>query len=269
MQNHLSDVENWGNFLQPLLCTNIKDQKYQCNNPAILIPLTQKIIKSYIAKDKIALLIDLSDMLLNNQIDLTNENYFVKLSSISGKDVIATEDYCEDITEFWQIMNAQNKKLIIKSVDELCEYLLTSERIAEYIQHDKYIVFRKWITYNVEEEFRCFIKNKKLVAISQYEYGNYLPQHMNCPKLICKLIKHFINQVIQHIPFDDIVIDIAMHMENLNVYFIEFNYFGLESDTDAGLYDWANDESILCCDHDDVDIRLYDPKWIEAKYAII
>ena len=149
---------------------------------------------------------------------------------------------------------------------QLCEYLLSSERIATCIRRDGHIVFRKWIKYNVEEEFRCFIKNKKLVAISQYEYGNYLPEYMNQPELISKLIQNYISQVVHDIPFDDIVIDVAVH--DLNVYFIEFNDYGLESDTDAGLYDWENDKKILCENHDDIDIRLYDEKWLVAKYTI-
>ena len=37
--------------------------------------------------------------------------------------------------------------------------------------------------------------------------------------------------------------DVAVH--NNRVYFIEFNGFGIESDTDAGLYDWAKDQDIL------------------------
>ena len=266
MDIHYTDAEYWGDFLLPLTCTNINGDKYQCNNPLILVPITEEFISMYLSKDQPRLVQCMLRILETHDIDLVNKDFFVKISSISGKDTTFVEDYYDDVTEFWAAMNAQNKKLICKSVEDLCTHILASERIAEYIQHDKYFVFRQWISYGVEDEYRCFIKNKQLVAISQYEYGNALPEHKIQPELVTKMIKNYVDQVATRIPYDDVVLDVAVY--DTNVYFIEFNSFGLESDTDAGLYDWANDCDLLNGKHNEVDIRLYDPKWIEAKYAV-
>ena len=163
-------------------------------------------------------------------------------------------------------MNISTRKLIMKNLPDLCDYLLNSERIALWIESSKFLAFRKWINYYVEEEFRCFIYNKKLVAISQYEYGNKLPHQMQCSDLIIKAIKNFVDQV--NIPYINVVMDVAFHISNFDVYFIEFNAFGLYSDTDAGLYDWCHDSDILHSDGRHIDIRLFDMKFIEQKFQV-
>lgn len=198
-------------------------------------------------------------------IDLIRKDYFVKISSISVKDVI-DDIYYDDVSDYWKHANNSIKRLIMKDIDQLCDYLLASERIAQYISIDKYIVFREWIEYKVEEEFRCFIKGGKLVAISQYDYGNALPEHMKCEKLIVKAIDNFIKQL--EIPHLDIVIDVAFHLDDMNVYFIEFNSFGLKSDTDAALYDWVHDRKILMGKCEGIDIRLFNDIYIERKYRV-
>lgn len=43
---------------------------------------------------------------------------------------------------------------------------------------------------------------------------------------------------------------------------------GLESDTDASLYDWVHDRDILSGSLEKVDIRFFDMAHIEKKYQI-
>ena len=266
-----ADVENWDSFLKPIFVKNINNISYQCNNSIILCPITNKMFRAYESKQKDEFIIIMDRTIAKYNIDLVNDDYFVKISSISGKDIVY--DYDEESTtdneNFWKETNTNVKKLIMKNVQQLCDYLFNSERINEWFSKNKYIVFRKWIDYKVEEEFRCFIHNKKLVAISQYDYGEDLPNNMKKPGLIKDLVHNFINQVIGLIPFNNIVIDLAVCLDSLKVYFIEFNSFGLCSDTDAGLYDWVHDANILTPERSiNVDIRLFDVKYIERKYSI-
>ena len=102
-----------------------------------------------------------------------------------------------DIDERWKLINNNTKKLIIKSEKQLANYLLISERIAMYIfdSNTKYLIFREWIDFNVENEFRCFIYKKNLTAISQYDYGYELPKYMQVPALIVNTINHFFFQI--------------------------------------------------------------------------
>ena len=271
-----TDVENWKEFLNVLRVTNLNNVEYQCNNPIVLCRINEKLKLFYKNKDHNNFIIEVSKLLADNEIDLLDKDYFVKISTISGKDILYDEKSDDsidegDITTFWINVNSTNKKLIIKTAKQLCNYLFTSERIQAWFEKNNFIVFREWINYKAEEEFRCFIYQRKLVAISQYDYGCDLPDYMKQPDLIVKAISHFINQTIDIIPFDSVVIDLALCIENLNVYFVEFNPFGIESDTDAGLYDYVHDKDILTPDdliNIKTDIRLFDLKYIERKYSV-
>ena len=264
---HQTDVENWENFLLPISVHNIKNIPYQCNNQIYLVPITEKIKELYFLKNKSELEFYFDSYLYENQIDLTKSFYFVKLSTVSGKDIIDTDDI--NSVNYWNSNNLSIKKLIIKSIAQLVTYLLESERIAENIAESAFLVFREWINFKSEEEFRCFIYKKRLVAISQYDYAEELPADLQQPDLIVKTISYFVDQIIELIPFHNVVLDVAVRFSDLNVYFIEFNSFGLKSDTDASLYDWVHDDDILCPKvFDKIDIRLFDLKYIEKKFQI-
>lgn len=270
MSNNYTDVENWGIFLKQITVKNILGEDYQCNNDIILIPITKILRALYKSNDKAGLADYLTALLNDHNIDLKNDDYFVKISSTSGKDILYESDSSVDddipVDEFWTNMNIATRKLIIKNVDDLCDYLLKSERISFSIKTSKNLVFRKWIDYRVEEEFRCFIYKNKLVAISQYDYGNELPIKMRCTATIVNVIKNFVNQV--KLPFNSVVMDVAFHISNHNVYFIEFNEFGLTSNTDAGIYDWVHDADILYSEGSYTDIRLFDMDIIRRKFSI-
>lgn len=267
---HETDVEKWGSFLSPITVINVSNTSYQCNRQIFMIKITHKLRDLYQTKNESELSNYLGLYLYENQIDLNAHDYFVKLSTISGKDIAYDDDTCIE----WDTMNTNIKKLIIRSVYELSTYLLRSDRIGLYMSdlNTKYLVFREWIDFDITEEFRCFVYDKKLIAISQYEYGTELPKSMQVPESIVSHIKFFVDQVIGLIPFNNVVLDVALKFSNMNVYFIEFNPFGLESDTDAGLYDWVHDNHILCpIDSNTVnriDIRLFDMAYIERKFQI-
>ena len=261
---HETDVENWGPFLQPIIVETINSEFYQCNNPIYLVPITETIKELYRPKDKSKLEKYLDLYLKENQINLEIGSYFVKLSTVSGKDTIDTEEFIG-----WDSNNIAIRKLIIKSVAQLSAYLLESERIAEHIANSTYLVFREWIDFKSEEEFRCFIYQRKLVAISQYDYIADLPVDMQQPYLIIKTIGNFVNQVIGLIPFENTILDVAVRFSDLRVYFIEFNSFGINSDTDAGLYDWVHDDHILCPPiFNEINIRLFSEEYIERKFQV-
>src|SRR5436190_692103 len=133
-----TNAENWGNFLQPIIVKTIKNNEYRCNNPCILVPITITLLELYKSKNETEMISFLDEILIINKIDLVNDNYFVKISSISGKDLFYVNDDYKNITEFWHKTNILIEKLIMKSTNALCKYLLNSERIAEWIEKDKY-----------------------------------------------------------------------------------------------------------------------------------
>ena len=283
---HSCDAEYWGPFIEPVVVNNLKGKKYQCNNPIKLVAMNDEVRSLYLKKNFTELCLYLNHYLSDFGICFNDGDIFFKLSTISGKDIIPDNIFTEDfenidqytnfiqklnpemIQEYWKTANQLSaEKLIIKSIEQLTDQLLTSERINLYIKTANYMVFRNWMKYEIQNEFRCFIYKKKLVAISQYDYFLPLPNPEYAEQFL-KIIEFFFLQVSHLIPFVNVVMDVAI--ENGEVYFIEFNPFGNNSDTDAGLYDWVKDQSILVPLEfsDRIDIRLFDMEYINRKFQL-
>ena len=87
-----ADVENWDSFLKPIFVKNINNISYQCNNSIILCPITNKMFRAYESKQKDEFIIIMDRTIAKYNIDLVNDDYFVKISSISGKDIVYDYD---------------------------------------------------------------------------------------------------------------------------------------------------------------------------------
>ncbi|KAH3762655.1 hypothetical protein Pelo_5504 [Pelomyxa schiedti] len=129
--------------------------------------------------------------------------FFLKLSSHSPKDV--------------------PKPLRVKSADEIFDILLRSDRILtdlELLRGFAYsakfmsIVLIPWDNTHFPSplEFRCFVYNKKLTAISQYEWSRVIPQlqdDQTCQKVKSSIL-HMHAQLQQHVPYPSYVMDIVL-----------------------------------------------------------
>lgn len=106
-----------------------------------------------------------------------------------------------------------------------------------------------WTHINKDKEFRIFVYNKKITAISQqylYEPNNTLLQnptllHSWLPK-ICDYVNNVVIPKVDHL--SHYVLDIAL-IDNDEVYFIEINPFGKEYSAGSALFHWIIDEDIL------------------------
>lgn len=93
---------------------------------------------------------------------------FVRLGSRSPKDS-------------W-ILNREGAKLTWKDESDCLRFLLDSERVAEDLKlaldygYDPSIYVREWIDFLPWQEWRCFMCNRELIGISQYEYRDYYPE---------------------------------------------------------------------------------------------
>lgn len=295
MDMNMYNVEHWKIFLEPIFVKDLSGDIYRCNNKIYLVNCDDKFKKLYRDKNSSELIEYVTRSLDELQINLSEKRYFFKLSTVSPKDIIKdefTNDYQsideyveyvnnltkEDIIKYWQISNsACQKNMIVKSPRQIVEMLLASNRINEYLEDSEYLVFREWIDYSIEEEFRCFIYNGQLVAISQYDYFLPLPYQPSV-----ELIPLFFEQsawvsdslnapqraLKDLIPYKNAVMDLAIH--NGKIYFIEFNAFGNLSDTDAGLFDWVKDEDILTPIYFDkkVNIRLFEIDHVVKKFEL-
>jgi hypothetical protein len=111
-----------------------------------------------------------------------------------------------------------------------------------------------WIAIDCDKEFRIFVYNGTITAISQqnlYQVNRLLKQSNNRDNVIrewihilCKYFDNVISKKITHIK--NYTIDIALIGENNDPYFIEINSFGKLYAAGSALFHWIHDDHILC-----------------------
>ncbi|XP_044618063.2 translation initiation factor eIF2 assembly protein isoform X3 [Equus asinus] len=98
------------------------------------------------------------------------------------------------------------------------------------------LVLRKWCELIPGAEFRCFVKENKLIGISQRDYTQYYDHISKQKEDICRCIQDFFKKHIQYKFLDeDFVFDIYRDSRG-KVWLIDFNPFG--EVTDSLLFTW-------------------------------
>lgn len=106
-------------------------------------------------------------------------------------------------------------------------------------------MIREWIdNLKAEEEFRGFVYNNKLTALSQYCYYQYFKNLANEKERYEALLLKFFNSLPANLfGKENFIIDFAVDLENDRVWIIEINPFF--KDTSGCLFDWGKDKQIL------------------------
>ena len=108
-----------------------------------------------------------------------------------------------------------------------------------------------WIeTMHPEKEFRIFVYNNSITAISQqhiYDTNNWLQNKNNTEieEIICKILSYFTNNIIKFSDYPHYVIDLALIDNDEKPYFIEPNVFGKEYASGSSLFHWIDDYNTL------------------------
>ncbi|XP_023367190.1 cell division cycle protein 123 homolog isoform X2 [Otolemur garnettii] len=98
------------------------------------------------------------------------------------------------------------------------------------------LVLRKWCELIPGAEFRCFVKENKLIGVSQRDYTQYYDHISKQKEEICRGIQEFFKKHIQYKFLDeDFVFDIYRDSRG-KVWLIDFNPFG--EVTDSLLFTW-------------------------------
>ena len=139
---------------------------------------------------------------------------FVKLISRSPKDI-------------------SDGKPFMNSV-EAAEHIINSMRCFEdlvylsYIRHYAYVIIMPFVEINPLYEFRCFVKNRKLSAISRYAYNLNAPLYTKKEKeLVISSASMIADLANQYLSKDSYVFDIVIHPKNNSFNLIELNPYGL------------------------------------------
>jgi hypothetical protein len=151
-----------------------------------------------------------------------------------------------------------NEDLKVNSGKEVIKKIVASSRVMNSLRTitgDKYIMLREYqenLPY--KNEFRCFVCNDKLRAISQYHYDIYIDEFQNKEKQteILERITKFFKLINGFIPYHSYVFDVVIWDDNkvnsyneCGLFLIEINCFGGESPCGASLFNWIRDYDIL------------------------
>lgn len=191
------------------------------------------------------------------------KRYFVRFSTRSPKDGVSSS--LTKTPEFQQlpILERLKKKLEILSVTdakEVLELITRSQRIFSDISfYYQYrvtnassaklcLILRDYIPdLPVDHEFRCYAKNRRLTAISQYQcYVKFdALQDVNHVLRCRDAILEFHNKIAEFLPMPDYVIDIVVFPQTYQCQVIELNPFGAAMSSGSALYNWHRDFQLL------------------------
>lgn len=176
------------------------------------------------------------------RIDMALSNYpegaFVRLGSRSGKDSSYANNRGFRVTD---------GNAAIRMLTENSHRIAYDLRLALHHNYCPHIFVRRWLEIPAWSEFRCFMKSRRLVGVSQYDCKNLGP----CPEIaknaerIEAAIREFFEAVSARSHLDDVVFDVFIKVGEqtsnvpINVQLLELNpYF---RKTDACLFQWGND----------------------------
>lgn len=181
------------------------------------------------------------DSLLKN---IDTNNLFIKLDSCSPKDSFI-------------------KDLPIKSSKDIIDHIITSRRCINTLNsHKNYkkeinLIVKKFDNdIDINNEYRIFIKNKKITCVSQYRWF----KNVGITDLIlyklhdCLMDKDFQHQI-DKLPCSDCILDISYNNNDI-LKIIELNPFGSKSPTGSALFNWERDELIINKGYNEIYFRI-------------
>eukprot|EP01084_Bolivina_argentea_P079798 144663_1 len=230
----------------------------------------QRSIKQFTTYD-VKILIELenriSNILNNKNNDFYKYGTFMRLCGRSAKDceVLDRDTNLKDkynkqlnkLTENNEldyntklIAIARTQYLKITNAKEAMAQLLSSERICidlrDWILYGEpeQIVFRVWNNDVTKDyEFRVFVYNNKITAISQYDYYGVFPHLFNIKQKLKLMIYEKWKIVHPYIKQNNYIIDFAYLKSTNEMIIIEFSPF--RTCTGATLFNWDKDKDLL------------------------
>lgn len=168
--------------------------------------------------------------------------------------------------EFIAFFSAQKESMKFENSQQILQVHSESLRVYEDLQHainykindwSLKMAFREWIwDMDISFEFRGFVVDGKLTALSQYFDMLYFEHLIQNKEFYLKIIQQFFESVKHMLPWDTCVMDFLITCENDDVEeleclrsedflvrLIEFNPFNRY--TGAALFSWDRDREIL------------------------
>ncbi|KAJ5078860.1 cell division cycle protein [Anaeramoeba ignava] len=172
--------------------------------------------------------------------------YISKLKSSENNPISNNEKakyLLETATQLLQVSNAKDMLLEWCTSDRIYEDLVLALEHPEKFNEN--FVIREWIDIDVDMEFRGFVSNGNLVALSQYNHVCVFPRVIQYKDKIQKLILDTFQKIKPKlIHYSHYIVDFAITGKDLDtVWIIELNPWIFS--TDGCLFSWTLDKSIL------------------------
>lgn len=193
--------------------------------------------------------ISLQERMKQSQSEKMDTDYFLSLLSDEESNAILV-----------YLMNATKTTLKVSTSFEALQLLTSSERVVIDIHHmlvykncdEKEsdlelckIVLREWVDLNDLDEFRCFFFQKKLTAISQYNFYIYDKSLKENTEYIKQRIYEEFMKLVSYLNVENGVIDFAVQKNR--TWLIELNPFNdyKGAGTGGALFFWKEDINII------------------------
>ncbi len=165
----------------------------------------------------------------------SDKKLFVRTGSTSGKNTVP-------------IKPCYNAKEVVEHLSNNPEILM---REWERYDKDTYICFQEWEDrITSRNEFRLFIFNQRLVALSPQKYGqchDYSQEELD-----------IIEEAVLSRDYDaytSYIVDAWVDFETRKLHVIEYNCFGDHSGAGSSLFNWVEDHDILYGQKDETEFR--------------
>jgi D123 len=163
---------------------------------------------------------------------------FVRLGSRSGKD-------CEFARASG--MRVASRRGALLMLTDGSERIAWDLRLALRFDYPPHIFVREWRAIPAWAEFRCFMKKRRLIGVSQYDCVNLAPrveiaEHANA---LFSAIQVFFNEFRDAVHLDDVVFDVFVEPEKaagsraLSIRLLELNPFLPKTDACLFRWDWG------------------------------
>jgi len=150
-------------------------------------------------------------------------------------------------------------KLQVQNGVEVMDLITRSQRIfSDIMNHFQYhtpgtstekfsLILRDWTPMPQDHEFRCYVKDKRITAISQYQCYIYFEslQDRDYVLRIRDTIDAFHETIKDNLPFQSYVMDVVIFPDSFNCMIVEFNPFGPHLSSGAALFNWIKDFDLL------------------------
>ena len=136
--------------------------------------------------------------------------YFVRLGSRSPKDAF-----------YWpkDELKAENADEVLQLLTAGSERVYEDLKIGLHFNYEPHIFIRQWIDIPEWAEFRCFMKDRKLIAVSQYYYRKVHRQILDEWDGIQWSIEQFFNRQFRHAShLDSVVFDVFVRLKGNATY---------------------------------------------------